>query len=258
MLRKARCGPDDLHLLGGRAVRRGPGRSTTRRPRPGWSGWPGRSPASWARRNITANVVAPGFVDTDMTRVAARGPPGRDPRAGPAGPLRRARRGRRGGDVAGLRRRRATSPVRSSRSTAASAWGTEPGARLRRTVTSPPSARRPEEPHMTGQLGPDCSPASACSSPASSPTRRWPSTSRSWRRSRARTVVLTGFGRMSLVERIAKRLPAARAGRRARRHRTRSSSTAWPTGSASTCDRAGRRAALHRLRPGRPPSAATS
>ena len=35
-------------------------------------------------RNITANVVAPGFVDTDMTRGAARGPPGRDPRPGAA------------------------------------------------------------------------------------------------------------------------------------------------------------------------------
>ena len=43
-------------------------------------------------------------------------------------------------------------------------------------------------------------------------------------------VVLTGFGRMRLVERIAQRLPAARAGRRAGRVRTRSSSTASPTG----------------------------
>ena len=30
-----------------------------------------RSPASWARANITTNVVAPGFVDTDMTAALA-------------------------------------------------------------------------------------------------------------------------------------------------------------------------------------------
>ena len=42
-------------------------RPTTRLPRPGWSGWPGRWPASSAPANITANVVAPGFVDSDMT-----------------------------------------------------------------------------------------------------------------------------------------------------------------------------------------------
>ena len=44
-----------------------PARPTTRRPRPAWSGSPARWPVSSARRNITANVVAPGFVDTDMT-----------------------------------------------------------------------------------------------------------------------------------------------------------------------------------------------
>ena len=41
-------GPDDLHLLGGRPVRRRRARSTTRPARPGWSAWPARSPASWA------------------------------------------------------------------------------------------------------------------------------------------------------------------------------------------------------------------
>ena len=46
-----------------------PARSTTPRPRPASSGWPARSPASSARAAITANVVAPGFVETDMTAV---------------------------------------------------------------------------------------------------------------------------------------------------------------------------------------------
>ena len=32
-------------------------------------------------RGVTVNVVAPGFVDTDMTAALPRGPPGRDPRA---------------------------------------------------------------------------------------------------------------------------------------------------------------------------------
>ena len=31
------------------------------------SAWPARSPASSARAGITANVVAPGFIETDMT-----------------------------------------------------------------------------------------------------------------------------------------------------------------------------------------------
>ena len=78
-------------------------------------------------RNITANVVAPGFVDTDMTARAARG--ARRPRS--------SRRSRWAGYAAAdeiaaavaflaSRRRRRTSPARSSRSTAASAWVTDP------------------------------------------------------------------------------------------------------------------------------------
>ena len=70
-------------------------------------------------------------------------------------------------------------------------------------------------------------------------------------------VVLTGFGRMSLVERVAKQAARAAAGDRARRRRTRSTSTRWPTGCASTstastacCTRSGSRR--------RPASAATS
>ena len=44
-----------------------PGRPTTPRPRPAWSGWPGRWPASSGRAASPSNVVAPGFVDSDMT-----------------------------------------------------------------------------------------------------------------------------------------------------------------------------------------------
>ena len=39
-------------------------------------------------RHITSNVVAPGFVDTDMTAGAGGGAPGRDRRPGAAGALR--------------------------------------------------------------------------------------------------------------------------------------------------------------------------
>ena len=79
-------------------------------------------------RNITANVVAPGFIETDMTAALPEAPQGRDPQGDPGRPVRHARRGRRRGDLAGQRRGRATSPARSSRSTAASAWATEPAA----------------------------------------------------------------------------------------------------------------------------------
>ena len=44
-----------------------PVRPTTRRRSRGSSAWPARSPASSAAAGITANVVAPGFVTTDMT-----------------------------------------------------------------------------------------------------------------------------------------------------------------------------------------------
>ena len=47
-------------------------------------------------------------------------------------------------------------------------------------------------------------------------------------------MVLTAFGRLSLVERIARRLPAAAAGARARRDQRRAPRLRWPTGCAST------------------------
>ncbi len=80
----------------------------------------------------------------------------------------------------------------------------------------------------------DCSPASGCSSPASSPTPRSPSQWRSSPRSRARTVVLTGFGRLSLVERIAKRLPEPPPVIELDVTEHRAPRRAWPTGYAST------------------------
>ena len=45
-----------------------PARRTTPRASPVWSAWPGRSPASWAAGGSTANVVSPGFIDTEMTQ----------------------------------------------------------------------------------------------------------------------------------------------------------------------------------------------
>ena len=76
-------------------------------------------------RGITSNVVAPGFVDSDMTANLSGGEEGRDHRRRAARPVRRRGRGRRGGRVPGRPGRRPTSPAPSSRSTAASGWGTE-------------------------------------------------------------------------------------------------------------------------------------
>ena len=53
----------------------------------------------------------------------------------------------------------------------------------------------------------DCSTASGCSSPASSPTQSIAFSVAKLAQEQGATVVLTGFGRLSLVERIAKRLP---------------------------------------------------
>ena len=89
--------PDRLHLLGGRAARLGRPGQLRRLARPGWSAWPARWPASSARRSITANVVAPGFVETDMTAVLHRRAEERDQGPGPAaaGTPRRTRSRRR-------------------------------------------------------------------------------------------------------------------------------------------------------------------
>ena len=89
-----------------RAHRLGRARSTTPRPRPGLVGLARSIARELGSRGITANVVAPGFVDTDMTRALPDGAARRDPRPGPARPLRRARGDRRRRHVAGLGRRR--------------------------------------------------------------------------------------------------------------------------------------------------------
>ena len=130
-------------------------------------------------RGITVNVVAPGFVDTDMTAALAEDRQAEIREADPAGADRRSRPRSPGAYGSWPAMTPPTSPGRSSRSTAVWEWGTEWA----------------------------FSTASGFSSPASSPTPRSPSTSRGSPSRRARTVVLTGFGRMSLVERIAKRLP---------------------------------------------------
>ena len=62
-------------------------------------------------RSITANVVAPGFVETDMTAVLPEEPEGGVPGPDPARALRGAGRGRGRGDLAGLATARPTSPA---------------------------------------------------------------------------------------------------------------------------------------------------
>ena len=65
MLRAPRA--DDLHLVVVAFTGApGPGELRGQQSRRS-SAWPGRSRASWAAASITANVIAPGFVDTDMT-----------------------------------------------------------------------------------------------------------------------------------------------------------------------------------------------
>ena len=145
----------------------------------------------------------------------ARRPPRRDPRAGAAGPLRHAGGGRRGRDAGWLGRRRRTSPVRSSRSTAAWAWATD-GPRNRRDMGLLDGKRL----LITGVIT-DASLAFHAAKIA---------------QEQGAQVVLTGFGRLRLVERIAQRLPQP-APVVELDVRTRSSSTAWPTGSSSIWER---------------------
>ena len=63
-------------------------------------------------RNITANVVAPGFIETEMTAVLPEARKAEILKAIPAGRLAQRRRGGRGGDVPGRRTPPATSPAR--------------------------------------------------------------------------------------------------------------------------------------------------
>ena len=72
--------------------------------RPGRHG-PLARPRARQSRSITANVVAPGFVETDMTAVLTDEQQDGDQGQVPLRPVRRARGGGRGGDLAGRRRR---------------------------------------------------------------------------------------------------------------------------------------------------------
>ena len=152
-------------------------------------------------RGITANVVAPGFIETDMTAAlpedAAEGLPGRDPR----GPVRHAGGGRRRRALHRQPTRRPTSPAPSSRSTAASAWATDPRTHARHHPhrTTAPTPRK--GPHMllegkkllvTGVLM-DSSIAFHVAKLA---------------QEQGAEVVLTSFGRtMKITQTIARRLP---------------------------------------------------
>ena len=101
--------PDDLHLLGGRPVRQRRARSTTRASKAGLVGIARSITRELGTRNITANVVAPGFVDTDMTAEPPRGPKAEILESIPAGRFAPPGGGRRGGHVPGQRPGRHTS-----------------------------------------------------------------------------------------------------------------------------------------------------
>ena len=154
-------------------------------------------------RGITANVVAPGFIDTDMTRALPDAQARRERRAGAAGPLRHGRGDRVRGHVAGLGRRvlhhRRGDPGRRR---------PRHGALTARARKRLPRRRFPRT-TLVGSGSWDFSTASACWSPASSPMPRWPSTPRRSPRSRARRSCSPGSAGCALVERIAQRLPAA-------------------------------------------------
>ena len=144
-------------------------------------------------RNITANVVAPGFIDTDMTAELTDDRRAEILKAIPAGRLPARTRSpawSRGWPATPP----ATSTARSSRSTAASAWATEAVSTKEALVSGLLAGKRLL---VTGVIT-DASIAFSVARLA---------------QEQGATVVLTGFGRLSLVERIAKRLPGRGAGR---------------------------------------------
>ena len=135
---RLRRGPDHLHLLGGRAARLGPARSTTPRARPAWSAWPARWPASSAAARSPPTSWRPGFVETDMTAVLPEDAQKAAYKAAdPAAALRAPGRGRRGGRLARLRRR----GLRHRRR--------DPGRRRPRHGPLTGSTARPAAPHRT-------------------------------------------------------------------------------------------------------------
>ena len=130
-------------------------------------------------RGITVNIVAPGFVQTDMTAVLPERGGGQDQGAGSAAAAGDPGRGGRGGHVPRLGRRRRTSPARCCRWTADWGWGTEMGLLDGKRLL------------VTGVIT-DASIAFSVARVAIE---------------QGASVVLTGFGRMTLVERVAKKLP---------------------------------------------------
>ena len=139
-------------------------------------------------RSITANVVAPGFIDTDMTRALERRPTG-DRAAGDSAAAHRLRRGgRRGDQLPGVRGRR----LHLRRG--------DPG--RRRPRHGPLNLRREKDFHMAGLLEgkrilvtgiiTDSSIAFHIAKVA---------------QEAGAELVLTGFDRMRLIQRIVDRLP---------------------------------------------------
>ena len=183
--------PADLHLVGRRPHRFG-GAGQLR----GVEGRAGRlrpDPGPRARvAGITANVVAPGFVDTAMTAGAARGAPRRDPRPGAARAGTPPRKRWRPWWPSSPATPPDTSPGRSSRWTADWAWGTERSLRTNdfwRAYAHGTARRQATADHRRADGRLDRLHVAKLA------------------QEQGATVVLTGFGRLSLVNRIAQRLP---------------------------------------------------
>ena len=81
-------------------------------------------------RGITANVVAPGFIETDMTAELPEAAAGRVQEVDPRRAVRDARRGRQGDRLARERRRRVHLRRGHPRRRRPRAWGTDPAATL--------------------------------------------------------------------------------------------------------------------------------
>ena len=173
---KARRVADDLHLLGRGACRR-TGTGELRGEQGGTDrAGSARSRRELGSRSITANVLAPGFIKTDMTdqMTEARTAEISRNRAGQA-----VRHGR----GSGGRRRLSWRPSRRDTSRGGTA-----------------GRRRRGHGHLRGRRW-VCWTASESWSPVSSPRRRSPSPVARIAQEEGAQVVLTGFGRMSLVER---------------------------------------------------------
>ena len=188
-------------------------------------------------RAITANVVAPGFIDTDMTRALPEDKQKAYRDVHPARPVRRSPTRWPASSSSSRRTRPATSPARSSRSTAASAWATDTLlARLSHGDTQNGTLMGlldGKKLLVTGVLT-DGSIAFHVARLA---------------QQEGAEVLLTSFGRQfRLTQAIARRLPEGGAGPPARRHRRRRPRGARGPGARGGLRLARRRRALDRLR----------